>query len=254
MLNYIRSELYRSIHNRNLKIVIGVFLGMICLLLGALVYFGKVEATFPYANTRFALGNIYNQMGYLLVIIVILAMVIDDNEGKNHTIKHSIAFGIERNTIYFGRFLVQALVCTTIYIVMTFVHTIFSFLLLEHSEVGELGHLLRIGIGGYTCLLAGLAIAYYFIMKYENQSIAISWALIVIVVIPTVFNLIGKKIELIRKIASVLPYNMVDYYGPLVQLKGNVVITVVGTTLIGLAWMFLFLVLGSNRFKNKEVK
>ena len=254
MLNYIRSEFYRSLRIKNLKVAAIAFLGLIFLLIGALVYFGKMDATFPYANTEFALGNIYNQMTYLFVVIAFLSMLIDDSECKNHTIKHSVAFGIKRNTIYFGRFFVQVVVCTVIYIVMTLTLTGLSFLLLEHSQVGEVGHLLRISIGEYTCLLAGLAIAYYFIMKFENQSVAISWALIALVIVPIACNIIGRKIELIHKFTYVLPYNLVSYDGPLVDLQGNMVATVVGATIVGLLWMLLFLWIGSIEFRKKELK
>lgn len=254
MLNYIRSECYRSLRIQNLKVAVGVLLGMIFLLIGALVYFGKMDATFPYANTEFALGNLYNQMTYLFVVMVFLSMLIDDSECKNHTMKHSVAFGIKRDTIYLGRFFVQLVICTVIYITMTITLTGVSFLFLEHSQVGEVGHLLRISLGGYSCLLAGLAIAFYFIMKFENQSVAIAWALIALVIVPITCNIIGRKIELVHKIASFLPYNLITYEGPLVDLQGNVVATVAGVTMVGLLWMLLFLWIGVNDFRKKELK
>lgn len=254
MMNYIRSELYRSVKNRNLKCAIIVFTGMILLLMGAIVYLNQSSPNFPYANTRYALGNIYKEMPVMMVVLIFISALIDDSEYRNHTLKHSVGYGIPRNTIYIGRYIVQAIVCTVIYAAMSALLCILSFALLEHSNVGELEGLIRVSIGGYTCLLATLALTFCFLMNFENQSVVIAYSVVITIVVPIIINQLSTKFQFARWIARYLPYNQLAFAGPLVQAQGSAIPVCLEATLIGLGWMAAFLIIGMLSFQKKEVK
>ena len=254
MVNYIRSEFYRNTKNRNLKIMVIVFALLITLLMFALVTLNRYEVNFPYANTRYALGNVYAEMSIMLTVLIFICMIIDDSESRHHTIKHSVAFGIPRKTIYLGRFLVQAVIATIIYAVMTSALAILAYLLLEHSNVGEYETLFRVSVGGYTCLLASLAAAFYFVMNHENQAVAVGNSMVTILAVPIVCNTLGRKIPIFDTIASLLPYNILAYNGPLVNPVGNATDEIIKSLLIGLVWIVAFLGLGLIQYENKEIK
>ena len=122
MLNYINSELFRISRNKKLYILVGVVAALIIMMGVVLAGFGK-DSDFPYATTAFSLGNEYRSMNYLLLILLILAMYLDDNEYKQHTMKHSVAYGIGRHTIYIARFVAQIIVSAVIYMVMNILLT-----------------------------------------------------------------------------------------------------------------------------------
>ena len=99
MINYIKSELYRSIKNANLKIMFVIFTVLIVASVLVLNSMLNVDPTFRYGNTRFSLGNVYAQMTMLFSVIVIFSAIMNDGKGNNTT-KQSISFGISRNNIY----------------------------------------------------------------------------------------------------------------------------------------------------------
>mgnify|MGYP000992895163 CR=1 FL=1 len=253
MLNYIKSECYRTVRNRNFKILVGVC----ALLMAALVVVLKLFSatpTFPYANTRFALSNLYMQMNLLLGVTIVVSTFLHDNEEKHHTIKHSAAFGIPRTVIFMGRFLVQALVSILIYLVLVGGFTVLSFGLLQHSNAGELEGVLRVSLGSFTCLLTGLAVSHFFLMFAENQSTAMVSALVVLIMIPSIGNLLGRKVMLVKSLMEFFPLNVISDGGPLVEGEGDIATVIMKSLLIGAVWLVAFLVLGVIRFQKKEIK
>lgn len=256
MLNYVKSEFYRTLHNRNLFLLTGICGLLMCALVIVLMAFASDPQfpQFPYANTKFALSNIYMQMELILVFTIVFAVFMHDNEDKQHTIKHSISFGIKRETIYMARFLVQAVVSSIIYIVLVSIFTALSYSFLEHQNIGELEDLIRVSIGSCTCLFTGLAITHFFLMNFESQNMAYVFSFSILVIIPSVFNLLGRKVEVVRTISKVLPFNVISYNGPLLNLKINEIQAVAYALMIGVIWMIVFLIWGLFKFNHKEVR
>lgn len=248
-----KSEFYRSIRNRNLKIIMGACAFLMIALVFVLKYFSK-DPTFPYSNTKFALDNISYQMTMLLVATIVFSAFMHDNEDKHHTIKHSVAFGIKRSTIFIGRFLVQVTIAIVVYLTLVGIYTILSFGLLTHQNADELASLIRVSIGSFTCLLSALAITHFLLMIAENQNTAYLGALTILIFIPLICNLLGQKVEFIRKLSDYFPMNVISTRGPLVYVEGNEVLAVIKSLLIGLIWMVTFLVVGVMKFQKKEVK
>lgn len=253
MMNYIKSEIYRTIKNRNFKIMCVIFIILIVAAITLISFSAKVDTTFRYGNTRFALGNIYNQMTMFFTIAVVFSAIMDNGEGSNNTVKNSISFGISRKTIYFGKFIVQVIFSILTYIVMSALLVALSFLLLEHSNVNEIETLFRVSIGGATSLLAVLAVTHFFFMNNNNQVIGLTFPIIIMVIIPWSLNIIGRKIEIFHSIAYYLPYNLIAYDSALVEAKSGLGVCAL-PTVIGALWMVTFLILGIYYFNKKEVK
>lgn len=251
MINYIKSELYRSIKNANLKIMFVIFTVLIVASVLVLNSMLNVDPTFRYGNTRFSLGNVYAQMTMLFSVIVIFSAIMNDGKGNNTT-KQSISFGISRNNIYIGGFIVQAIVGILIYTIMSILLIILSFLLLQHSNVNEISIFIRVTIGSATCLLSVLSVTYFFSMNSKDVLASITLPIIIMVIIPSILNLIGKKITLIKSIAYYLPYNLVDYDSKLVQSQST--IGIVLPLIIGLIWLVIFILGGIYVFNKKEIK
>lgn len=253
MMNYIRSELYRTIKNRNFKIMCVVFTILIVGFVLVLDYMTGIDENFPYGNTRFSLSNVYMGMIFIFTLVVIFSAMMDNGEANTNTIKHSIAFGISRNTIYIGRFIVQAIVGILVYISMSILLIFLSFLLLKHSNANEINIYIRVTMGASSCLLAVLAVSHFFIMNVKNQAIALIFPVIIMVVAPGVINMIGRKLTLIKSIAYYLPYNLVESGSKLVQ--GGNGIGVYGLPLVvGIVWIIIFILGGIYIFNKKEIK
>ncbi|SFR87754.1 ABC transporter permease subunit [Anaeromicropila populeti] len=254
MMNYMKSEFYRTVRNRNLLILVAACTGLLISAVLVLNYFNQVEAQFPYGNTRFALSNVYMDMGLFLAVAVVFTGFVHDSEDKQHTMKHSVAFGIKRSTIFLGRFFSQIIVATLLYFVLVTLFTVVSFMLLPHSNQGELGILIRVSAGSITCLFASIAIAHCFLIVSESEMMAYLKAFSILFIIPDICNLIGHKVDFIKKLTVIFPVNIINSYSPLVTGEGNVTIEIIKSLLIGLIWVIVFLVLGVAKFNKKEVK
>jgi ABC-type transport system involved in multi-copper enzyme maturation permease subunit len=254
MMNYIKSELYRTLKNRSLKIMMAIYIGLLTAMVLVLYYYRLTDVNFRYANTRFTLGMMYMSMTVIMILTMVISAIVDDSEYKNHTIKHSVAFGIDRKTIFFGKFLVQVIVCVVIYVVILAYLTGISYLFLVHSNVGEVAVLARISLGCLTCLIAGLTISYVFIMINENQMIGATWGLIIIMGLPIICNLLGRKVEIVEKMGTLLPYNLIASDGKIVTSSGMDFGAAVSSSIVGAVWTVAFLLIGIVLFQKKEIK
>ena len=185
------------------------------LLLGALNYY-KQDPTFPYANLNFALGSISIQMNYLIVIAVAFTGLIYDNEDKQHTIKHAVAFGIKRSTIYLSRFLTTVLISSLIYLILVTGYTVVARLLLPPLTGDEIRQLIIVSIGSMTCLYAAIAVAQCFLMVMENQTLAYIYSLLIIVALPILLTNAGRKITFLGELAKGFIYHAISPAGPMV--------------------------------------
>lgn len=154
MLNYMKSEWYRQRNNRGLQNTILVCLGLIILMVAVLAFFGR-RPGFAYANTYFAFNGIFTSMSGIFPLTLVFAGFMENNSrNRQSPLKNSVAFGIPRSSIYLGKFLVQLLICTLVYLILPAVLVCLSWLFLEHSNEGEWYYLAHALTGGYPlCVL-----------------------------------------------------------------------------------------------------
>ncbi len=256
MSNYIKSELYRFFCGKRMYRLFGVVLGLIIAMVLVLAYFGH-EPGFSYDTVSFALGNVYNSVNYLLLVVLFLAAFLDDNESKQHTKKHSVAYGISRTKIFFSRFLSQGLICLGFYITFNLVLVVLSYLFLENDHAGAIETLIRTSIGAFPLFLAALATAHCFIMNIENVVTAEGFSIGVILILPSILNMLGMKVEFIKKISYWFPYNLATPFlndDSVLSLTWNTSRGMLNCYIAGILFMVFFLLLGRYMFEEKEIK
>ncbi len=108
MFNIIRSELYKTRHRKYPYILVGV-------LSACILFFISVIAVQDNANgTGFGLGDILMacvpllSMGVYVTVLIVDAVFSD--EYKNQTMKNTIAFGISRTSVFFGKLIAELIV------------------------------------------------------------------------------------------------------------------------------------------------
>ena len=171
--------------------------------------------------------------------------------------KHSVAYGIGRHTIYIARFVAQIIVSAVIYMVMNILLIGVSFALLQHSNSGELNELLRAMVAGIPLFLATLSICHCFIMNMESIVTAETCALSLVLVLPIVMNLLGKQVNFIAKLAYWHPYNLATPFldhNSVMQLTWNMHNGMWHCYLSGTVITFAFTIMGLTFFKKKEIK
>lgn len=256
MLNYIKSEIYRIVRSKSVYISFAFCMGAIFLLNFSLYYF-KQEPDFPYATTKFAFSSIYTSMSTLIYFVVMICTVVQGDEYKYHTFKNSVAAGIKRNTIYFGRFIAEIITCLAFYVLICATHILLGTLLLENSGTEYLNIFLKSLVACIPLYMACIAVCHFLLYYFDTAVKAIGIFVLFFTVLPTVIKLAGRKIDLLAQlhkwlIPTMLSANFDEEYK--VSLNWDTTTGFVQCYLMGFAIIIIFCILGAILFQKKELK
>ena len=259
MLNYIKSEFYRNINTKGNYIFLFGSMAFVIFINVALGLFANSQVNFPYGNTKYSLSSFYTFMEILMIICVPLVFLIYGKEFKHHTLKNSIAFGISRSQIYLGKFLMEVIICTINLVLISSAYVIAAYLMLDNSGIVYLKEFIQAIIACYPLLLVSLTAAncFYFIFDDENTAIVV-WA-IIMVVIPGLLNVAGRRIHILKKIASYMPRNLIgnatfDDESKRIIMSWSSQEGFIKCFIVGIIGVIIFYTLGLIIFKKKEIK
>ncbi|MDO5423936.1 MAG: ABC transporter permease [Eubacteriales bacterium] len=258
-MNYLRSELYRNLHSRGLKIAGVCMLGICVAVIGILTFFRQIDTTFRYANWQYALSLFYCSAGSFLYLAVMLEYFIDNNEKKEQTVKHSLSFGITRKKIYALRYVDAAAVSSVYFAVLGGSIALLTYVFLEPSDPKVWGYYGRMLLGIYPLLLGALALTHCFVMNMENANISIVPVISILTVLPQVLEMAGMKFPFLAKIARYMP-NALAQMG--IDMEGTGGLSFTWDTaagigkcwLVGIAWIVIFGLIGYFWYRKKEIK
>lgn len=258
MLNYIKSEVYRNANTKgNYIFIIGCSLFVI-LLNVALGVFGSQNPGFPYANTKFSLSSFYTSINILMIICWPLTSLVYGQEFKHQTLKNSISYGISKSKIYFVKFLMEGTIAIISLIIISTAYIISANVMLENSGAQYLNELIRALIGSAPLLLFSLAVAHCLYFTCENENTAgVIWSIIVIV-IPTILGMAGRRIEVLGNIAKWMPWNMLG--NSFDESTKSIIMTwstnegMVNCYIVGIIGVAIFYIVGLILFKKREIK
>lgn len=254
MLNYIKSEMYRTVRNRNLKIFIGICVALLLSMVMILFYYRTAHG-FPYATTKFTMSFITSGMSTLLLLTIVVALIIDNNEYKNHTIKHTVSFGMNRMKMYFARFCAMLINSILVYIEIIAFLAITSFLFLNHAGFAvTMTEVLRVSLAAFPCLVAGIAMTYFFMMLFDNPTVSMVWIVGILLVLPKIMGLLGMKFDIFDTLVKYTPIVCLSANGKMISSIATDVTSVLTTVGVGLGWSVAFLALGAIFFQKQELK
>ncbi|GAA0714514.1 hypothetical protein GCM10008904_30190 [Paraclostridium ghonii] len=259
MLNYIKSEFYRNINTKGNYIFLFGSISFVIFINVALGLFATSHMDFPYGNTKFSLSCFYTNMGILLMLCISLVSLILGQEFKNNTLKNSIAYGISRNQIYLGKFLIEVVISTINLVLISSVYVIVAYLMLEDSGIVYLKDFIQTIVACFPLLLVSLTAAHCFYFIFDNdRTVAVTWA-IIMALIPAFTSMAGRRIYILNQIAKWMPWNMVKDAG-YDDVSKRMIMTwssqegFIRCFLVGAIGVAIFYTLGLLVFKKKEIK
>lgn len=259
MSNYLKSELYRIFHSKFTYFFILISSGLLLSSNVMLAIIKYSDEAFPYATTKFSLGNVYTNIMLVYLLCVMVANMIFGNEHYNHTFKNTVSYGIPRGQIYLGKFIVEVIYALIALVIILGVHIGSAYLLLENSGPEHLEILLRAYFACIPLFLSALAITHCFSFIIESVGNAISAAIGIITALPLVCNLLAMRFEFFQKVAEFLPWNIISS-GSFDEVN-NVIVFYWSTEeglrncwIYGILQMLLFFVIGYMVFRKKEIK
>ncbi len=259
MLNYIKSEIYRNIHTRGNYIFLFSCMAFAIFLNVALGMFGNAHSDFQWANTEYSFSSFYTWMGVIMIMCLPLVSIICGQEFKNNTLKNSIAYGISRSQIYFGKFLMELIICMINLVLISSAYVISGYLMLEDSGIIYFNELLRAITACIPLFLVSMVLIHslYFICKSEGNA-NLYWVIIMIV-IPRLMALAGKKIDILKTMASWMPLNIVDY-SKYDEINDRLIMSwstqegFIKCFIIGIVGVAIFYSIGLILFKKREIR
>lgn len=210
MLNYIKSEFYRVFSGKEIYTATGVLALLTVIMNLVLFVFSARTPDFPYGSVRFSLNTMIGTMNVLMFAGLLITSLLFSDEYKSGTLKNTVSFGITRSTFFTGKCIVCCVSAVASLAVVLTVYIGSAYLLLREEGNQPLVELLR---GTASCLPAAFAsvvlTAALYCLLQKEISVMIGW-MIIFWGIPTVFSLLGLKIQLAAKIASWMPFEYLN--------------------------------------------
>lgn len=210
MLNYIKSELYRTAHNKSVYVMILITAGL-TLLLNVLLWL--VNATtdsgaFAYGITSYSYSFIVSGPTLYFYMAFLVASVLYEADRKNGVQKNSIACGITRLQMFAGKCAVCLFTCTVGLAVILGVYIGSASLLLIHSGPVEAADVLMEIPAVYLMAAAAGILAVVLAEVFEKTVVsAVIWFAIMFG-IPELLFYLGFKFNSLWDVAMWMPTNI----------------------------------------------
>lgn len=210
MKQYMKSEFYRIFHKSSTYAFIGVSSLLLLSSNVVLAVVKHMDKSFPYATTRYSIGNLYTSFVAIYLLCIMIASMIFGNEYGNHTMKNSISYGISRGTLYFGKLMAEIVYAVIAFVIISGIHIGSACLLLENSGQENIMLFLKTAALCFPLLIFAICASNCFIFLFDNIGSAIAAIMGLLVALPLISNLLGMRFEFFRKLSQILPWNLIN--------------------------------------------
>lgn len=256
MANYMKSEFYRIFRTRSLYIMTGACLMAVLFFIGLLWAMSVFTVDFPWATTKFAFSTLETGMNVPLFLSAVMGSLVVSDELKHRTFNNSVAFGISREQIYLSKVIV-GMAASALCLLVTETGLIGGgYLLLENSGAAYTLSLLK---GTAACIPAWIAGMVAFMSLYYlsgSGSISFQVWVLVIMAVPIVVSLLGRRFDFCAGLASWLLYSIVTSVTPTeewLEFNWSTAAGFLKCLEAGVIGILLFIVLGIWAIRRREL-
>lgn len=259
MMNYIKSEIYRVSHDKNIYFLTAVLSVLSFLLNFLLGVFGKIDgASFRYNTTSFSYSNLVANPMLFCVMGAVVGFILYEGNRRNGNLKNAVAFGIPRIKIFIGECMVSAISAIMSLIVVLAVYISSALLFLKSTGPVSIADLLTEVPAVLLLAIASLICGIVCIEAFEKASTGIIIWVILWFVIPMAFFYLGLRFDIAHDIAMWMPANFFGTSGMRVNMSQS--ITAWGTIggmakciISGVIGMTVFTLSGILLLRKKEI-
>lgn len=208
MLNYIRSELYRTIHNKGFLGATGILAGLAVVLHVVLWLFAANSPSFSYATSSFSYSLLVSTPDLFRIAAFVIVCVLYESDRRNGNDKNSIAFGISRTKIFIGKCVASLCACVAAMAVVLAVYIGGAMLLTEQSGPVQLTDLLREVVAVFPASVSAMVLGVVLLLTFEKNGLVALAMYVILFGVPKVLMLVGLQVEPVLKLAVWLPTNL----------------------------------------------
>ncbi|MBQ3512319.1 MAG: ABC transporter permease [Lachnospiraceae bacterium] len=257
MMNYMKSELYRIWRSKGIYLLIGGCMILMLAMNLVLWAFGKSYDFFTYATTKFSFSMLETGMQTAFFITLMISCMIFGDEYKHRTFSNVTAFGYSKMTVFFSKWMITLFVSAIglVLVVGTLLGS--GWLLLEHSNVGEIEGVLKAVVVCIPIFICGVTGAYVFIFLLKNETKVIWTWLGVFIGVAMPISLLGMKFKFLEHLSKWLVFDILgdvtideaagDWYMIWETSEG-----LTRTILAGVLGTIVFLVIGMIGMRKKK--
>lgn len=205
MLNYIKSEICRVTHTKEMYLTTGILASLAVLLQVLLYFFGG-----PYRNTSFSYSNLVSSpmlFGFMGGMVVIFLY---EGGRRNGNLKNTVAAGVPRTKIFAGQCVVALLAATVVMVVVVAVWILGAEMLLPKEGPVQLSDLLMEIPMVYLIAAAGLVSGVLFLEFFDKSGTSILVWLSVWIFVPKLLMYLGFRFDMVYDLALWMPANFFD--------------------------------------------
>lgn len=211
MLNYVKSEWYRVIHSKEIYLTTG-FLSLLIVCVNLISFIANSAIVdYPYATVSFSFNILISSLNGLFIVGSVISVILFGDERKNGTLKNAVAYGILKESIFFGKCIIS-ISSGFFSLAIILVFYIGSACLLLDGPVQVPIQKLLGGIGAaLPTTIASVILAVALIGLLNKEITAVVWWVMIMFLIPQVFFYIGLKVDFMGKIAEWMPGNFFKF-------------------------------------------
>lgn len=202
MLNYLKSELYRITHTKELYLFTGILCALAFLLNCCLRFWGS-----HYAITSFSYSNLVSNPMFFTITGVVLAYILYEDSQKNGNLKNTVASGISRIKIFAGECIISLAAATFSMVVILAVWILSAETLLPQSGPVLYQDLLWEAMMTWLISIAGLISGLAFLALFEKSMLRILAWFLIWFGIPKAFIYLALRFEAFYPAAMWMPDN-----------------------------------------------
>lgn len=210
MLNYIRSEFYRVFHSKGIYVTLALLAACAILINALLACFGAVSPDFAYDNTSFAMQFLLQLPLLYPFAALLIVYVLYEGAGKNGNLKNAVAFGVSREKLLAGQFVVSTIVSLAAMVVTLGVYFACAYALLDFDATIAGTEVIRQVLCVLPTAIASLILALLCVNMTERGFVGILVWLLVMILIPEIFRYVGYRVDAFARIADWMPGHFMD--------------------------------------------
>lgn len=259
MLSYIKSELYRIAHGREIYLVTAALAGLMLMMNLVLFIFDRATPDFPYATVQFSMNTLISSLPAMFLVSLVMVNFLFGEEYRNGTLKNLVSFGIPRIVFFVGKCTVCLICLAACLAVVLPVYIGSAYLLLHEPGFLSVSVMLRGVAANIPASAASAVLAVTLLCLLKKEINVVIWWMAIMWGIPTASFFIGLKVDIVEKISEWMPWNYLQYevaanmsgvYKCLWETHSGLAKCIIA----GLAGIIIFTAAGIAGFRKKEIQ
>lgn len=259
MLNYIKSELYRVAHGREIYLITGILSGLTLLMNLILFIFDRATPDFPYATVQFSMNTLISSLPAMFLVALVMVNFLFGEEYRNGTLKNLISFGISRNVFFLGKCIICLIYSAASLAVILPVYIGSAYLLLHEPGSLAVTVMLKGVAANIPATVASLILAVTLLCFLKKEINVVIWWMAIMWGIPTDGFFIGLKVDIVERISEWMPWNYLQHevaanMSGIYRCLWDTPEGLAKCIIAGMAGILIFTAVGIAGFRKKEIQ